>query len=220
MSSSALVPIALALSSLLVLSGCEQPLQNAPTVNYTQVETVTAIHAVRFGEGQSRLDKSEQQRLYRYLAPLVRAPEDRVLVEWPRETTPGDGSLAAARSQSVQQDLRRIGLQVAAYSPKESRSGRVRVLVERLALYSPGDCLAPKRQPGFSDSFVNGADQKQGCATADNFAKMLANPYDAKRGGVTGPARTERLTTGQQRYDSGAPLSISTDSAAGLGGGG
>ena len=200
MSSSALVPIALALSSLLVLSGCEQPLQNAPTVNYTQVETVTAIHAVRFGEGQSRLDKSEQQRLYRYLAPLVRAPEDRVLVEWPRETTPGDGSLAAARSQSVQQDLRRIGLQV--------------------ALYSPGDCLAPKRKPGFSDSFVNGADQKQGCATADNFAKMLANPYDAKRGGVTGPARTERLTTGQQRYDSGAPLSISTDSAAGLGGGG
>ncbi|MGO1117734.1 CpaD family pilus assembly lipoprotein [Rhodovibrionaceae bacterium A322] len=210
--------LALALSSLVVLSGCEKPLEAPRTTNYSQVETITSIHAVRFDEGQSRISKAERQRLYRHLAMINPLPEDRIQVEWPLGIAPGDGSLEASRTASVQQDLQRQGFVVGAYSPKESASGRVRVLVERLSVHAPGDCLKPKLQKEFGDAFVDGKSQTHGCATASNFAKMLANPYDAKSGRVTGGARMERLTGAQQRYDAGAPLTTSGSGDSSSGG--
>lgn len=187
----------LAGAALAGLAACAETLPEAYTAKAPVVTQVTSLHAVRFAPEGVRLSEAEQQRLLGFLEEMRLREGDRILVELPAGVQPGD--VANARALAVMQFLARNDLRGAPFTPRESGGQLLRVGVERVAVNAPADCPDWSAPRDF-EAFVNGVHPNHGCANANNFAVMLANPRDAVEGRPLAPADAERSALGAAAY--------------------
>lgn len=200
-----LKPVALlaATGALLGLAACSDTLPDPRTSKQPVVTQVTSLHAVRFAPDGFQVSDAEEARLLDFLAEMRLRESDRVLVELPQRA--GGGDVATRRTLALMQLLARNGVDTKPFAPKESGGQIVRVAVERIGLNAPADCPDWPENRDF-EAFVNDTHPNHGCATANNFAVMLANPRDALEGRTLGPADAERAGLGVAAYRQGLNL--------------
>jgi pilus biogenesis lipoprotein CpaD len=190
-------------AALLGLAACSEALPDPRQPKQPVVTQVTSLHAVRFAPEGVEVSEAERQRLLNFLAEMRLRESDRVLVELPAGAAGSD--VATRRALALMELLGRNGVAAKPFTPNESGARVIRVGVERIGLNAPADC---PEWPEFRDleAFVNDVHPNYGCATANNFAVMLANPRDAVEGRALGPADAERLSRGVAAYRQGLNL--------------
>jgi pilus assembly protein CpaD len=187
----------LAALALLGLAACAETLPEAHTAKAPVVTQVTSLHAVRFAPEEVRLSEAERQRLLTFLERMRLRQGDRLLVELPDYAEAGE--LGSQRALAVMQFLVRHDLSAEPFSLPESGAQMLRVGVERVGLNAPADCPDWASTRDF-DAFVNGVHPNFGCANANNFAVMLADPRDAVEGRPLAPADAERSVRALATY--------------------
>jgi pilus assembly protein CpaD len=192
-----------AAAALLALAACADTFPEPREPKAPVVQQMTSLHAVRFAPEGFQLSEAEAGQLLAFLAEMRLRESDRVLVEVPAGAAAGDP--AYRRALAVMQFLARNDVQPKPFSLPEAGAQVLRVGVERIALHAPADC--PDWPVGMDfEEFVNDGHPNHGCATANNFAVMLANPRDAVEGRELGPIDTERMTLGVTTYRKGDNL--------------
>lgn len=203
----------LAAAALSTLAACSDSLPEPYQPKQPQVTQVTSLHAVRFAPEGFQVSPAERQRLLDFLARLGLRQGDRVMVELPPAAEGGEvaggevagGDVAGRRALAVMQLLARAGIATEPFAMTEAGGRVLRVGVERVAVNAPADCPDWPEARDFG-AFVNDSLPNFGCADANNFAAMLANPRDAVEGRPLGPADAERLTLGLRAYRQGKNL--------------
>ncbi|WP_375593039.1 CpaD family pilus assembly lipoprotein [Algihabitans albus] len=187
----------LAATALASLIACSEVLPEPRMTKEPAVTQVTSLHAVRFAPEGFQVSPAEWDRLIDFLIGLRLREGDKVMVELPATSDGRD--LAARRALGVMQLLAREGIAAEPFALTEPGGQLLRVGVERVALNAPADCPDWPDARHF-DAFVNDALPNFGCANANNFSAMLANPRDAVEGQTLDDADTERLTLGLRAY--------------------
>ena len=187
----------LAATALASLVACSEVLPEPRMTKEPAVTQVTSLHAVRFAPEGFQVSPAEWERLIDFLIGLRLREGDKVMVELPATSDGRD--LAARRTLRVMQLLAREGIAAEPFALTEPGGQLLRVGVERVALNAPADCPDWPDARHF-DAFVNDALPNFGCANANNFSAMLANPRDAVQGRALEYADTERLTLGLRAY--------------------
>lgn len=187
----------LAATALASLVACSEVLPEPRMTKEPAVTQVTSLHAVRFAPEGFQVSPAEWERLIDFLIGLRLREGDKVMVELPATSDGRD--LAARRALGVMQLLAREGIAAEPFALTEPGGQLLRVGVERVALNAPADCPDWPDARHF-DAFVNDALPNFGCANANNFSAMLANPRDAVEGQALDDADTERLTLGLRAY--------------------
>ncbi|OAB55556.1 hypothetical protein AY600_08540 [Phormidium willei BDU 130791] len=208
----------LAAAALSTLAACSDSLPEPYQPKQPQVTQVTSLHAVRFAPEGFQVSPAERQRLLDFLARLGLRQGDRVMVELPPAAAGGEVAgrdvagrdvagrdVAGRRALAVMQLLARAGIAAEPFAMTEAGGRVLRVGVERVAVNAPADCPDWPEARHFG-AFVNDSLPNFGCAAANNFAAMLANPRDAVEGRPLGPADAERLTLGLRAYRQGKNL--------------
>lgn len=197
------IPSLLAVAALAALAACSEVLPEPRLTKEPQVTQVTSLHAVRFAPEGSQVSSAEWDRLVDFLLDLRLREGDRILVEFPMSSDGRD--LQRRRALMVMQFLAREGISADPFALAESGGQVLRVGVERVAINAPADCPDWPEPRNFG-AFVNDSLPNFGCASANNFAVMLANPRDAVEGRALSKADVERLTLGLRAYRIGKNL--------------
>jgi pilus assembly protein CpaD len=187
-------------------------------VEYSPVETSTEIrvhqvaltHDVRFSAGQEQLSSPEAQRLQAFVIRDQVGYGDRVILPAPRSQA------AQRQTDAVAAYLRRMGLTVLREQQPApgAPANQVTVVVAR-AVVTPPNCPNWSKPSSFDPTNSPGANF--GCATAHNFATMVADPNDLLVGRTPGPADGEQQAASINRYRSGriVPLQATTSRTTG-----
>lgn len=187
----------LAATALASLIACSEVLPEPRMTKEPAITQVTSLHAVRFAPEGFQVSPAEWERLVDFLIGLRLREGDKVMVELPATSDGRD--LPARRALAVMQLLAREGIATEPFALTEPGGQVLRVGVERVALNAPADCPDWPDARDF-DAFVNDSLPNFGCANANNFSAMLANPRDAVEGRTLDDADTERLTLGLRAY--------------------
>lgn len=206
MSKLCILPLVLAAA----LGGCMSPVsQYSPTETSTAIKVtrVSLVHDVRFAPGQNQLSAAERGRLQDFVRRDQIGYGDRVMV--PAAT--GASPEARRQSDAVAAALRSLGLTVERdiAGASGAAANRVEVVVAR-AVVTPPNCPNWSKPSSFDPTNSPGANF--GCATAYNFATMVADPNDLLAGRTPGPADAEQQASSVNRYRAGRiiPLQIQT----------
>ncbi|WP_119166818.1 CpaD family pilus assembly lipoprotein [Algihabitans albus] len=193
----------LAAAAVAALVACSEVLPEPRMTKEPQITQVTSLHAVRFAPEGFQVSPAEWDRLVDFLLDLRLREGDRIMVELPMTSDGRD--LAGRRALAVMQLLARQGIVAEPFALTEPGGQVLRVGVERVAVNASADCPDWPEARDFG-AFVNDALPNFGCASANNFAVMLANPRDAVEGRALSRADVERVTLGLRAYRVGKNL--------------
>ena len=160
--------------------------------------------AVDFPVGSASPAPGELYQLDRSLATYADDASVRVFIETDPASTGRE--LASRRYALLQGHLAALGLAAepvaagALGEPGSAGPGTANVYVGRYATIAPS--CPDWRKPSASD-YTNTQSSNFGCATALNFAQMLANPGDLLRGQRMGPADGARAAIAIKDYREG-----------------
>lgn len=206
------------LLAVAALSACTpQVAEYSPTEasNDIKVTQLGLVHEVRFPAGQSQLGSAEAQKLRDFVQRDQVGYGDRVILPGARGSTPEATLLAQRQSDAVAAYLRRMGLTVTRQPPPTvatAPTNQITVVVSR-AVATPPNCANWSKPPGFDATNSTGANF--GCATAYNFAVMVADPNDLLVGRTPGPADAEQQGASINRYRSGKIIPLQSQTTRG-----
>lgn len=190
-------------AAAMTVAACSDVLPEPRMTKEPQVTQVTSLHAIRFAPEGTQISSAEWNRLVDFFLGLRLREGDRILVELPAASDGRD--LAGRRALSVMQRLARDGIFAEPFALTELGGQLLRVGVERVAVNAPADC-PDWPEPRSFGAFVNDSLPNFGCASAHNFAVMLANPRDAVEGRALSKVDAERVTLGLRAYRAGENL--------------
>lgn len=215
-------PILVAGGLVLALAACS-PL----AAEYTESESPKTIRLdnasarvdVRFAPGSSQLLPGDAVRLRRLAASGSIAPSDRVKV-----SAAGGPALAAARVNTVAAELLRYGIITSKSAIGGAPPNRAIIATGRYLVTLPP---CPNWSKSGTDDYTNTTSSYFGCATAVNFAQMVASPADLAEGRPVGPADAIPAAAAVQRYEgdkiklpTGANIGVISAPSSQSGGGG
>jgi pilus assembly protein CpaD len=156
------------------------------------LDNATVRVGVRFAPGSSRLAAGDAARLRRLAAGGSISPSDRV-----RVSAAGGPALAAARVNAIAAELLHYGILATSGSLGAAPANRAIIETGRyLATLPP----CPDWSKPASVAFTNTVGSNFGCATAVNFARMVASPADLAEGRPVGPVDAIPAAAAVQRY--------------------
>ena len=206
MAARAFIPLA----AILALAACapQQAIQVPPDVAKTiHVNRVRVQYAAAFAPGTSDMQPGEPARLETFLDQTGTQPGDKVFLA----ASSGD-PLASARTGRIAALLARHGLGVEPVAPPEGvEPNHVLVLVDRYVAMAPACPDWSQEAWGDHD---NEPSSNFGCATATDFALMIANPRDLVQGRALGPADGDPAADAVMRYRTGTVKALSGASAS------
>jgi pilus assembly protein CpaD len=201
---------AIGLAVAVSLGGCAAPqpiAEGASTEmpNSIQVSAQTLSHLIHFSRGSAVPDARETADLNVFLASAEAERGDSILVE--KSAAQADDKRAARGAAA----LARQGLRPAVSRAADVSPGEVRLVIVHSVVLGPA-CPNWSKPPG--NDFDNTMHSDFGCATAVNFAAMVANPSDLAVGQTMGPQFGDPALAAVQRFRSGKTKSPSNDSAS------
>jgi pilus assembly protein CpaD len=149
---------------------------------------------VRFAPGSSQLLAGDAARLRRLAAGGNIAPSDRVIV-----SAAGGPGLAAARFETIAAELLHYRVVATQLPGGTVPANRAIVQTGRYLVTTPP---CPNWSKASATDFTNTASSNFGCATATNFARMVASPADLAEGRPLGLADAIPAAAAVQRYQS------------------
>ncbi len=166
--------------------------------------------AVRFQAGQALLSEAERRAATGFLQRRAGEPTDEVFVDFGilHETT----QLAADRRMTVAEIVTAAGLDPTRVQVRANVQGiaenEINLTVRRYLVTLPG---CPDFTSRAGRTFDNRPHSNWGCATAQNFGMMVAEPRDMMvgRGGTLADAEAHVL--GQQRYRRGETKALQVE---------
>ena len=189
-------PTLVAAGLLLALAACgpgaaEYTESEAP--KQLTLDNATTRVDVRFAPGSSRLAAGDAARLRRLAASGSISPADRV-----RVSAAGGPALAAARVNTIAAELLHYRIIASGGSPGAAPADRAVIETGRYMVTLPP---CPNWSKPASIASTNTASSNFGCATAVNFARMVASPADLAEGRPVGPVDAIPAAAAVQRYE-------------------
>lgn len=166
----------------------------------SEIEYVRMAQPLNFAKGKDQLAANEQRNLSEFLARRQLGYGDRVSVVVRRSDNPAEAALAKKRLERLSgalKELRLQGADVTIATDGDMPADQAMVVVGRY-LITPPACPNWSKPPGYD--FSNQPEPNLGCATATNFALMVADPGDIVEGRTLGPADGEQQTRAIQTY--------------------
>lgn len=186
----------IAAALLTTLAACDAPVTdytNAEAPKNVTLHDVSHSIVVRFVPGSDRLARGESARLGRLVATGTIGPRDRISV-----SPSGSPALAARRVTALSSEMLRYGLTVSdvplAVVPRDSAI----VAIGRYLVTTPP---CPNWSSPPSSDFTNMHPSNFGCATATNFAEMVASPTDITNAQPLGLAAGQPAAAAVNRYN-------------------
>lgn len=202
----------------------DMPPQSEKKVQVVPSETAFAL---QFAVGSDQISAAERRAAIGFLTRRATERTDEVYVDFGVliEST----ELATARRQVIAGLVREAGLDPARVRVRSNVSNiaehEINLAVRRYLVTMPG---CPDFTSRAGRTFDNRQHSNWGCATASNFAQMVAEPRDIERGRGDTLGDAEAMVLGVQRYRAGETRPLNVDdsntaqsySASGTSGGG
>jgi pilus assembly protein CpaD len=189
-----LTAAALALVLGLGLTACVTEYSATEAPKQLALDDASARVDVRFAPGSSRLLAGDAARLHALAAGGKIAPSDRVTV-----SAAGGPALAGARFDSIAAELLRYRIVATKLPLVAVPANRAVVQIERYLVTLPP---CPNWSKNAALDYTNVHASNFGCATAVNFASMVASPADLVDGRPLGLADALPALAAVQRYQS------------------
>ena len=190
----------LALAAI-VVTGCADQLPEPPHKDYSdlKVEWVAMNHDVAFANASAIVSAGELRSIEGFLDTVAVKLTDQIALD------PGSGAdpeLSAARADAIAQKLRRRLPGVRVRLLTEGTGKGPQIIVGRYVAVPP-ECagwMSPEQRYAAFANPNNTTDGNLGCSTASNFAAMVADPGDIKRGRDLTPGDAAAHALGIERY--------------------
>ena len=156
------------------------------------LDTASSRIDLRFASGSDHLLPADAKRLRDLAASGAIGPSDRVIV-----SGGGTPRLAEARAGVVSAELLRYGIVTSGIQLTSVPADRVIVAVDRTLVTLP---RCPNWSKPSDTDFTNSLGSYYGCATAVNFARMVAYPTDLASGQPQGMAHGTPAAAAVKRY--------------------
>lgn len=175
-----------------------------------QVVPSETAFALQFARGSDQLSDAERRAAIGFLERRATQRTDEVYVDFGVLIESTD--LAASRRNVIAGLIREAGLDPAHVRVRSNVANiaehEVNLTVLRYLVMMPG---CPDFTTRAGRTFDNRPHSNWGCATASNFAQMVAEPRDIEKGRDGGFADGEAMVLGIQRYRAGETRKLSID---------
>lgn len=166
----------------------------------SEIDYVRMTQPLSFIKGKDQLAPADQKALAEFLGRRQLGYGDRISLVVRRSDNPAEAALAKRRLDRLNATLaplRLLGAEVKVTTDGDVAADQAMVVVGRY-LITPPACPNWNKAAGYD--FTNTPEPNLGCANANNFALMVADPGDMIEGRSLGPADGEQQTRSIQTY--------------------